>query len=470
MTGYSQIDSLKKEYQKEFDDFSRTIQQDSDAFSRKNDSIFLEFLLQSWETFDAFKSEAPMRPKPKEQPVKEKSDMHMHPIKPGDIRTPAEELRIEQGKRESTDAASPAKGYTAAPSLALDFYGSEVMIIPPREKLPRLRQVSPMYFVEFFEEAARSDVFSENVRLLQHQAKELDLNDWGLICLLKSAAESIFQDYNDQVLFIWFGMIRCGFDVRTGYDKNTVYLLAPSSQVLYNTVYFVINKKKYFLLKIGNKEADIANLNAYEADYPGNTLPISLIVHALPKLSENKIVRNIFYHKEFAINTDQHLVDYFSGFPECDLVVSLTAPLSFLSRASFKIEIEPMIEGKNDYQKVEYLLKLMQYGFPYKTDEEQFGRENYLFAEEVLFYPYSDCEDRTALLARLVELFTGLETIAICYPDHVTLGVRFSVKQNGAYVEYKGNQYYICDPTYIGAEIGMLMPDYQGVNPDIIDL
>ena len=48
------------------------------------------------------------------------------------------------------------------------------------------------------------------------------------------------------------------------------------------------------------------------------------------------------------------------------------------------------------------LLHYLHRAFPYKTDEAQFGVERTLFAEEMFHYPYSDCEDRSILFARLV--------------------------------------------------------------------
>ena len=34
-------------------------------------------------------------------------------------------------------------------------------------------------------------------------------------------------------------------------------------------------------------------------------------------------------------------------------------------------------------------------------------------------------------------------------------------KYDRAYQQYKGKTYYICDPTYIGSTIGMMIPKYK---------
>jgi len=466
--GYSQVDSLKKEFQEEFDSFFQSIQQDFDSFQSKNDSIFIQFLGQSWKTFEAFISESGMKPKPKEQPVREKSEFHPQPIKPGNIHIPMDATIQEREKTENMDEDDPFGNYYDPPSLTIDFYGSDIEIIPPKETLPRLQQVSPLYFIEFFEQAANSSVLSRNIERLQKQAVEMKLNDWGLICLFKKAAEGMFQDQNEQTLFIWFGLLRCGYNVKTGYDNNRVYLLAPSSLDLYNTIYFNINGKIYFLLKLDGKNVDVKNLSAYEADYPGNEKPISLIIKELPDIKPKIIERTVRFKQDMTFEIDQNLVDFFSNYPECDLMVSWTTPLSETAINSIKSAVQQAISGLNETQIVEYLLKFIQYGFPYKADEEQFGNENYLFPEEALFYPFSDCEDRAVLFARLVEYFTGFQSIALCYPDHVTTAVNLPGEINGSYIDYKGQRYFICDPTYIGAEIGMSMPEYENVEPELI--
>jgi hypothetical protein len=72
------------------------------------------------------------------------------------------------------------------------------------------------------------------------------------------------------------------------------------------------------------------------------------------------------------------------------------------------------------------------------------------------------------LLNQLIGYFTDLKTIALAYPGHVTLAVNVPGMEEGSYVTYKGEKYFVCDPTYIGAECGMLMPDLRKENPELI--
>ena len=116
---------------------------------------------------------------------------------------------------------------------------------------------------------------------------------------------------------------------------------------------------------------------------------------------------------------------------------------------------------------VDFLLTFVQKSFSYKTDNDQFGRERYLFVEESLNFPYNDCEDRSVLFAWMVRELLGVKVIGLLYPGHMTTAVALKhVKPEYSTVTYQGNQYVIADPTYIGASLGMPMPSYARLKPN----
>ena len=111
------------------------------------------------------------------------------------------------------------------------------------------------------------------------------------------------------------------------------------------------------------------------------------------------------------------------------------------------------------------LIDFVQTGFDYKTDNDQFGYERPLFPDESFYYPYCDCEDRSILFACLVRELMGLDVVLLHYPKHLATAVRFKEEVNGDYLMIDGVKYVICDPTYIGARIGMCMPEFKQVSP-----
>lgn len=110
---------------------------------------------------------------------------------------------------------------------------------------------------------------------------------------------------------------------------------------------------------------------------------------------------------------------------------------------------------------VELILRFIQTDFDYRIDMEQFGYEKPFFCEENFIYEYNDCEDRTILFYYLVRLFTGYQTVILDYPGHTAAAVCIEGDYKGDYVKHDGRKYYVCDPSFVGAKIGMTMPDYK---------
>ena len=79
------------------------------------------------------------------------------------------------------------------------------------------------------------------------------------------------------------------------------------------------------------------------------------------------------------------------------------------------------------------------------------GYDRAFFAEETLYYPYCDCEDRSILFTRLIRDLLGLKCILVYYPGHLASGVHFTEDVKGDYISVDGERYTICDPTIIGA-------------------
>jgi len=115
-----------------------------------------------------------------------------------------------------------------------------------------------------------------------------------------------------------------------------------------------------------------------------------------------------------------------------------------------------------EVQAVNFLLHLTQSGFKYKTDGEQFGRERSLFLEESLNFPANDCEDRSIFFGKLVKELLGLRVVGLIYPNHLATAVEFKSHVKGDSVTYDNRRYIICDPTYIGADIGHAQPNFKG--------
>ncbi len=471
-TIWAQVDKSKNEYQKSFDEFSNSIKQDFNNFKSKNDSIFYGFLEESWTTFKLFKDTRPSLPKPIAQPISDtvatKGNIEITPIKRRTMLQDTGRQLILNGKPASFHTKAVVNIH-AIPITTIDFYGLSIEIPNQTEKEPEYSKITNKDIANYFKNASNNDYLLATIELLQNKSTDIKLFGWGYIGLLKAAASNLYKDINNRVLFTWYALLISGYDAKVGYNNNDILLLAAFDVPIYNNLYFELNNKKYFYVPFTGQQNNMENVSSYKADYSGELNNLTLYFSKLPMLVAKPLARKIQYHnKTINLAYDANLVDYYSTYPECDLSVYFPPPMSAIAISSLNQFLNPLLKHKTDTEKVNFLLDFIQHAIDYQTDEKQFGEENYLFAEETICYPYADCEDRTILLSQLVREFTGLSTIAIVYPGHVSLGVNIKQNIDGAYVEYKNKKYYSADPTYIGAKLGMVMPEFKNTEPEII--
>ncbi len=137
-------------------------------------------------------------------------------------------------------------------------------------------------------------------------------------------------------------------------------------------------------------------------------------------------------------------------------------------KASLYPALRSQIEGKSVKKQVTMLLDFVQTAFDYATDQEQFGYERPLFGDESFYYPKNDCEDRSILFSILVRDLVKLDVALVHWPGHLATAVAFPEQVEGDHFTLDGRNYTVCSPTYVGAGIGMTMPDFKNVNAELI--
>ena len=131
-------------------------------------------------------------------------------------------------------------------------------------------------------------------------------------------------------------------------------------------------------------------------------------------------------------------------------------------------QLKPQLEDMSQCEAANALLHFVQHVFGYRQDHDLHGRYKVNFVEENFYYDENDCEDRSILYAVLIRSLLGLDVHFVEYPDHECTAVHFTdCFTRGIGYEYNGDFYLICDPTYIGADIGKCMPKYRGMRPAI---
>ncbi|MCK5666720.1 MAG: hypothetical protein KAI17_24690, partial [Thiotrichaceae bacterium] len=217
----------------------------------------------------------------------------------------------------------------------------------------------------------------------------------------------------------------------------------------------------------------LGQVYTYDAHYPRATKVLDMrLSTALATLPQYETKHLTFRYggksHHLKINYDKQTVEFFRTYPQLDISMYFSSVIQPKTSKQLLERLKPLVIGKSELDAINLLLGFVQTAFEYKTDKAQFGEENYLFPEETLFYPYSDCEDRSILFAWLVKNLLGLEVIGLDYPGHIATAVRFNGKVNGMSIRYQGRRYMITDPTFINARAGMVMPQFKKTNPKVI--
>ena len=121
-----------------------------------------------------------------------------------------------------------------------------------------------------------------------------------------------------------------------------------------------------------------------------------------------------------------------------------------------------------ELEAVNFLLRLVQLSFDYKTDQDQFDREKYMIPDEIFFYEYSDCDDRSIFFATLIRDILGLDVVGLRYSRHLAVADGFSSIVEGDFHMSDGKKYMVADPTYVHAPVGLTMSNYQNEHPKIV--
>jgi len=314
----------------------------------------------------------------------------------------------------------------------------------------------------------------QQILLLIKVAYHMGLNDWGYCQLLNAFSKKLYPgDYNAQTLFNLYGLSQSGYVARIGQNNQRLYLMLPTSQRIYGHTFLKRDKTKYYLMDLNGSVPQLKQAFVLDLSFPHAEDIVSFSVEHSLRLGKTIKKRKLSFNydgKTYQIETalNQEWVKFYNSYPFTDWHIQLGAPMSPDVHRTLISQLSELVKGRSEADAANMLLRFVQQAFPYKTDSEQFGKENYLFAEEMLFYPYSDCEDRSALYAYLVNEILGLDVIGLLFPGHAAVGVRFRNHPSGSYVAYRGKRYTVCDPTYVNANIGHYAPQVRGEEVKII--
>jgi hypothetical protein len=295
--------------------------------------------------------------------------------------------------------------------------------------------------------------------------------------MLDAFSHTCFSTPDEATLLMAFIYQQSGYKMRLGVADDHLLMLYACSHKIFGHTFFEIDGENYYTYG-----RNASTIKICEAVYPKEK-PLSLWIPKAQMLAEDMSEERAFKserYQNFCINVsvNKNLLAFFNDYPSSKVNENIMTRWAMYANTPMEMSVSdklyPLlrekIAGLSQKDGVEQLLNWVQTAFEYKYDEEVWGRDRAFFAEETLYYPYCDCEDRSILLSRLVRDIMGLKTILIYYPGHLAMAVGFTEEVQGDYIIVGNNRYVVCDPTYIGATVGMTMPQMNNHAAKVIVL
>lgn len=486
LAGATLISTTSYSADSEYEQWLKQTQSEFQNYLDENDKEFLGFLNKQWQEVDVEKTIArDPEPKPVDMPVAQKKI-----DKPVEIEKPVIVKPIVIDKPIAIEKPEPVKKIVPTPvkpqpkvkkdfnlrTAKFDFFGEETSIEYNKNFKQSFRgKISNKSIASFWESLA-SQPHKDIIDQLSKTASELQLNDWGTALLFDQFSRELqgSNQYNQssRQLTSWFLLVKSGFNARVAYNDQ-VFLLMPSEQALFSTTYFTLENQRFYSVSLNEKPMKPGKVFTYSGKHLDGQRNLDFSNPNNFIANKNQLKRNLSFSYndekfDIKVHYPKDMVNFFSSFPQLDLNNYFSAGMPKETSYSLLSQLKPIVEGQSETEAVNRLLRFVQTAFEYKTDEDQFQRENYLFPLETLHYPYSDCEDRAALFAWLTESLLGLDVVIADFPGHIATAVEFSQPVQGDSWNMNGKRYTMADPTYVNANVGMTMPQYQGKAPKLL--
>lgn len=357
--------------------------------------------------------------------------------------------------------------------VSVNYYGTLLSVAFPQDDNLKIKTFNENGFADCWKQLsdAKYDIM---LKTALDGRKSARLCDWAYMDWLRAVTEKHYGKTNEAVLVQAFLMSQSGYRIRLGMGGNRLYMLVASNYDIYHINFYRLDGEKFYVIN-GN---DVDKMHICESKF-GKEKSLALQIQNLPKFGEDPSPARKLTSKKgvtASVSVNKNLIDFFNIYPKAyfggDFTTHWAAyantPLENNIKNKLYPQLKKVVDKLDRKEAVNMLLNWVQTAFVYKKDDDVWGNDRAFFAQETLYYPYCDCEDRSILFSRLVRDILGLEVVLLYYPGHLATAVAFNDNVSGDYVEYKGKRYVVCDPTYIGAPVGLTMPNMNNQQATII--
>lgn len=474
-----------------YEEFRRGMYERYNNFREGMYERYDEFLAGAWADYEVIAGQKrATAPKPRTAPTMPDTP----PIAPPrEIKTPEPAPAPAQGSPvpNATQVANPplspegARGGSRAkeqpsdpsdrpdlPPVEFDFYGMTLRIPEAGLEIPRT-VVDKQDLAARWRSLRKDRKAQAALASLRSLASEMRLNDYLSLEMVRcyvNARHASAGSASRASLAHYF-LVGMGYDVRLGItgDRDGV-LLVPLRQDVAEHPFLRLDGRRYYIFmdrKLGKADYARTSISTCDVTPDGSLADIDCALSDLnlPYKPHHYKVDNGTLRIEGEVNAN--IFPVLRRYPLMQTGDFARSTVQPEVRREIVDQLSAQLKGKPLAQAVDELLKFIQSGFDYATDEDFHGYEKPYFLEENLFYPKNDCEDRAIFYTYMLWNVLGIPNHLIAYPGHESASLVLDELPGGDSYSYEGRRYLISDPTYIGASTGQCMPDYLDESPVI---
>lgn len=450
---YGQEDLLR-----EFNAFVAQENKTFDSRIRQMNKEFADYLKKEWISFPTYTNQPPATDP-------DTSAIKVPETNIADIKNQKEEALLPSNEAENAR--------TESGRLKISFFGKSLSLPFSRSFIIPVNNVGEAAVSKAWSKASDIDYSPLQTALLQYK-KDLRLNDWGYIQLVQQSVRTIYagQNFLDGAVFLTAYLLnQSSYSAKLARIDNRLALLVEINETIY-TVPQLKNGRQTLTILYHRPLSSTVNVYTYKESLPFADRRISMHISELPLLNGkclSAVLPNKWQNETIRVEVNKALIDFYSTMPQTDFTVYGNSGTSVQIKNLCRY-LKRYIENKSETEAVSLLLDFVQHAFDYQADTGQFGYEKVFFPDEMLYYPYNDCEDRAIFFCRLVRLLLNLPVALVNYPNHIAAAVCFTTPAGGTNFRQNGKEYTLCDPTYINAGIGECMKQFEQVKAKLIIL
>ncbi len=485
LSGMAQDDfeAFKKKADSEFSNYKKKAKDEFEEFRRKANEEYADMVKKAWKEYrslagipDPEDKVKPVPPKvyPKQDEKKPEPKPEPKPLPYDEVVTvpapkpqpqpvvPIKEKPEPVKPQPVTPVTPPVK-----PKATFTYFGTEGQVRFNASNMVELSGVDEKSIAKAWK-AMSTSTFDNLVFDCLQIRKEKNLCDWAYLEMLRAMAEHFCgKGTNKATLLMAYVYCQSGYKMRLARDgQNKLFMLYGSEHVVYNQSYYTIEGLMYYPYNGAPKSLYVCNV-AFPKESTMSLYVPSEQQFAM-KATDSKTRQSKRYPEvKTTMVSNKNLMDFYTTYPTSKLGENLVSrwamyantPLSQSVKDQIYPSLRQALNGCDELTAVNKLLNYVQTGFVYEYDDKVWGHDRAFFAEESLFYPYCDCEDRSILFTRLVRDLVGLDCILIYYPGHLASAVLFNKADvTGDYILLNGKKFIVSDATYINAPVGRTMP------------